>query len=320
MIEADALSQALFDITLPANGAARLAPPTKTGDQNWWRVGAATWVRALPKRSVRVQKPDETTSIKAHFRTTSPGIKFDKDREWARASDAVKGLAADLVEGILRQLDSSVPALPTRARFLPPSESQLDWPVVERGNPEARQRQRLAGSAALSNYFDNVACASFEKNVSSDAPASDLSERFIRHLSAIPRPAEVRLSLARNADHDPVLSWEQTGNPELLWGAAEISWNDRSDAVVVVQLRSEEAEGKIRLGVWAHLLAMATAVEAATGAVAVPLRMRYRTVGDRAVSADFAISPTQWGFDLPRLVQAAMQGQVPEDFHIHTTG
>ena len=319
MIDPDVLSRARFRVTLPANAPARLAPPPEDDGGPWWRIGGATWVRALPKRSVLVQKPDDVRSILVRFRSDGPGLEMDEDAGWVRNSDAVKGLAAELVEGILRQFDASVPALPTIAQPLPPTEPQLDWPDGAPGLPEARRWHRLAGSVALAEYLDRVARDEGGDRPAAAAPTKDVANRLVHHLSAIPRPAEARMSLSWEGDGGPVLSWDQTGNPELLWRARALSWGQRSCNVVVTRLPPEEADGQRRLGVWAHLLAMATAVESATGGVGVPLRLRYRTVGDRPVTATFTISPAQWGFELPRLVQVAGQGQVPGGLRLRIT-
>lgn len=319
MIDADALAAARFDVTLAADAAARLTPPPEMDDEIWWQIGDATWLRALPHRSVQIREPGEGQSTTVRFRRDGPGLEADRDADPVWAADAVKGLAAELVEGLLRQLDASVPALPSRAPPLPPAEPQLDWPGGAPGRPEARRRRRLAASAALSDYLGRVGQGE-AGTVPAGASARDLSERLIRHLSAIPRPAETRLSLSSEAGGGPVLSWTQPGNPELLWGAAEVCWNGMSRSVGVARLPPGQADEKCRLGAWAHLLAMATAVEAATGGVAVPLRLHFGTEGDRPVTATFTILPSHWGFDLPRLVQAAGQGRVPEAFRFCIKG
>lgn len=320
MIAGDNLGQALFDVTFEANAAARLAPPPAADARSWWRLGSATWVRALPVQSVQVQKPDETRFTQVRFRANGPGLEADENADWGWAADAVKGLAAELVLGLLRQLDASVPALPARARPLPPDEPQLDWPGDGPGDPEARRRRRIAGSVALADYLGRVAVQTAEGDGPDPGPASGLAGRLIRHLSAIPRPAETRLSLSWNADEDPILSWDQRGNPELLWGASVLSYSDLIRKAVVETLPPEEAEERCRLGAWGHLLAMASGVEAATGGLSVPLRLRYRTVGDRPAIAFFTIAPGQWGFDLARMVLAAGQRQVPDGLYFQILG
>lgn len=315
----DDLSLALFDVTLPANAPARLALPSDEEPDAWWRVGDATWLRALPLRSIQVQKPDEIRFTYARFKKDGSGLEVGENADWVRESDAVKGLAAELVEGLVRQLDASVPALPTRARPLPLSEPQLDWPATGTAPPEALRRRRLAGLTALGDYFDLVAPPVKEDSSAIEPNGKLPSGHMLRHLSAIPRPAEARVSLSKDGGDAHVLSWEQSGNPELLWGAAELSWDEKSRSLSVVRLPHEEAERKFRLGSWAHLLAMATAIEAATGGLNLPLRLRYRTGGGRPVTTTFTVAPGQWGFILAELVQGVSLGKVPEGLRFGTT-
>jgi hypothetical protein len=312
MIGPNALSHALFDLTLPANARARLAPPPEVDGELWWRIGGSTWVQTLQIKSVQVKKPEEEDrSSQARFRADLPGLEVDEDADWVWASDAVKGLAAELVQGIVLELNASVPALPTRTRTVPPNDPQLEWPASGPGLPKALRQRRLEGLAALVKYLDRVAQDDVERPATA-ASAHDLSGRLIHHLSAIPRPTETRLSLSRGGDDHLVLSWEQTGNPDLLWGVSKLTWGEKSRYVRVIGLPADKADERRRLGAWAHLLAMATAVESATGGLAVPLQLRYTTMAGRPLTATITISPAQWGFDLPRLVQVVGREEVPE--------
>lgn len=320
MIDGQDLGRALFDVTLEPNAAARLAPPPESGLGNWWKLGGATWIRVLPKQSVQVQKPDEAQLVEVRFRADGPGLEADENADWVWAEDAVKGLAAELILGILRQLDAAVPALPARARSLSPEDPQLDWPRSGVSHPEDRRRRRLARSVSLADYLGRIDQTAGEVAAADPEQSYDLADRLIRHLSAIPRPAEARIFLSWNApEDDPVLSWEQKGDPELLWGASELSYDELSRNVAAARLPPEEAGIRCRLGACGHLFAMGSAVEAATGGLAVPIRLRYRTVGARPVTATLTVAPSQWGFDIPRMVQAVGQGQIPDGLGFGTT-
>jgi len=313
MIDPDTISQALFDVTLLANAQVRLSSPPKLAGLSWWRIGSAAWVQALPATSVEVRHPDEDRKSEVRFRADRPGLEGDEDADWVWASDAVMGLAAKLVDGILLQLDASVPALPTRAQSVLPTDLELDWLGAGAGKAALRRLRRQADSAALAAYLDRVAFDDAGDHPSTAETVNVLSRRLVRELSAIPRPADSRVSLARADEKGFSLSWEQTGSPELLWGASQLTWSKASRFVVVSRLPPDVIDQRRRLGAWVHLLAMATAVESATGGLAVPLHLKFRTSGSRLVSTAFTMVPKQWGFDLPRLVQDAREGKVPEN-------
>lgn len=311
MTGSDPFARAVLEVILPANAPARLAPPPKDDPDRWWRIGGATWVRALSKQSVQVRTPDKTRVTEARFRTGCPGLVLDEDADWVRASNAVKGLAKELVEGIRYRLDASVPALPALARPIRPVELHLHWPGGGGGTPEMRRAHRLAGSTALTDYLEQAAHEEAGESQPDLVSPQHLASRLVRQLSVIPRPAETRLSLSLNANGEPILSWEQQGNPDLLWAASEVLWQKMSCKVFTAQLSIEQADTRRRLGAGAHLLAMATAVEATTGGVGVPLHLRYHTAADRPVTAAITILPGQWGFDLPVQVQGVTQGVEP---------
>jgi hypothetical protein len=306
------LRRAMFAVTLPANAPARLAPPREANTGTWWQVGEATWVRALPKKSVQVEKPDGTIVAEVCFRGDGPGIATDHEQDWVWAQDATKALAAELLVGIMAHLDSSVPALPARAKPTPADEPQLDWPGGALGLPDARRSQRLAGSKALSDYLGRV--DTWTGNERDPDPDGGLAGRLIRHLSAIPRPADMALSLQWDGANAPLLSWHQKGNPDLLWGASELSFGELSGPVGTARLAPGDAIERRRLGAWGHLLAMATAVEAATGGLSVPLQFRFCTEGDQPVTAGVTVDSSLWGFEIVRLVRSAVEGYIPETF------
>lgn len=316
MTTADDLRCAIFSVTLPANAPARLKLPPEDDADNWWPVGGTTWVRALSGRSVQVKKPSDGTIAEVRFRGDGPGLMADQDEDWVWAADATKALAAELLLGILRHLDASVPALPVRAMPNQQNDPHLNWPGGDAGTPEVRQRRRFAGSKALSEYLGLV-----EAVISNDAdPAPDngLAARLIRHLSAIPRPAEVSLSLDLGKSDIPVLSWVQEGDPDLLWGANKISFGDLSGGVATVKLSDQDVFEQRRLAAWAHLLSMATAIEAATGGLDVPLELRFSTKGDQTVTAVFYAEPQLWGFEIVQFVRKLAESEIPQTFTIHT--
>lgn len=313
MIDEESLVGIGFDATLPADAPARLALPLDAEGQTWWQIGSTTWLRALPAKSVLVHKPDQSRSAQARFRSDYPGIAVDEDAEWVSSSSALQGLADDLVDGLKRQLAASVPALPARAAVPPPSESQLDWPDAGAGDTVIRRHRRLAGLAALRTYAQR-ADAEIEKEP--DLWGENMSTHLLRHLSAIPRPADTRVQLAAQEHGGLVLSWDQAGNPDLLWGTSAVSWHGPSRAVQFSPLSPGDAEVERQFGACAHLLAMATAVEAATGGSVVPLRIRYRTLFNRTLTATLTVSPKQWGFDLAQVVLRLSKGYLPEDFRL----
>jgi len=313
MIDEESLAGIGFDATLPADAPARLALPPDAEGQTWWQIGSTTWLRALPVKSVLIHKPDQSQSAQASFRSDYPGIAVDEDAEWVSGSEALQGLADDLVAGLKRQLAASVPALPTRAAVPLPSELQLDWPDAVAGDPVIRRHRRLAGLEALTSYTER-ADAELEKDA--DPGSEDLSARLLRHLSAIPRPAYAKLQLAVQENGGLALTWDQAGNPDLLWGTSVILWAAPSRTVQFSPLLPSEADEKRRLGACAHLLAMATAVEAATGGCAVPLRLGFRTVFERSLTATLTMHPDQWGFVLARVVHRLPKGHLPEGFHL----
>lgn len=313
MIKEESLAGIGFEATLPADAPARLALPADVEGQSWWQIGSTTWLRALPAKSVLVHKPDQSRSVEARFRSDYPGITVEEDAEWVSGSLALQELADDLVAGLKRQLAASVPALPTRATFPPPSELQLDWPDAGAGDPVIRRRRRLAGLDALTSYTER---ADAEHKKDPEPRGEDLSTCLLRHLSAIPKPADVRVQLAAKDHGALVLSWDQVGNPDFLWGTSALSWHEPSRAVQFSPLSSGDAEEERQFGACAHLLAMATAVEAATGGSAIPLRIRYRTVFDRTLAATLTVSPEQWGFDLAKVVFGLSKGYLPEDFRL----
>ena len=317
MIEEESLAGRGFGATWPADAPARLALPPDAEGQTWWQIGRATWMRALPAKSVWIHKPDQSDSAQARFRSDYPGVAVDEEAEWVIGSSALQGLADDLLAGLKRQLAASVPALPARAAVPPPSELQLDWPDAGAGDPMIRRHRRLAGLAALRTYAQR-ADAEIEKEP--DLSGENLSTHLLRHLSAMPRPADTRVQLAAQEHGGLVLSWDQVGNPDLLWGTSAVSWHGPSRTVQFSPLSPGDAEEERQLGACAHLLAMATAVEAATGGSAVPLRIRYRTVFDRTLTATLTVSPEQWGFDLARVVHRLSKGHLPEDFRLSIEG
>jgi hypothetical protein len=312
MIGFNALSQAAFDIRLPPDAAVRLAPPSDADGETWWQIGEETWLRALPRKSVMLDNPDETRVAQASFRSDYPRLAVDEDADWINAPDALNALADDLVAGLKRRLAASVPVLPTRAPVHPPSELHLDWPARGPGDPVVRRQRRLAELAALTGYAGRMA----ETDRKSDPSVEDLRARLLRHVSAVPRPAEARLRLAPEGHGGLALTWDQAGNPDLLWGAAAISWHDPSRAVRYTPLSPGDAGEKRRLGASAQLLAMATAVEAATGGCAVPLRLGFRTAFDRTLTATLRISPEQWGFDLATMVHRLKHAHVPTELRL----
>lgn len=313
MIDEESLAGIGFDATLPADAPARLALPPDAEGQTWWQIGSATWLRALPVKSVLIHKPDQNQSAQARFRSDYPGIAVDVDADWVSGSEALQWLADDLVAGLKRQIAASVPALPTRAAVPPPSELQLEWPDAGAGDPVIRRHRRLAGLAALTKYTER---AEAELETDPDPSGENLSARLLRHLSAIPRPADTRVQLAVQDAGGLVLMWDQIGNPDLLWGTSAVSWHGPSRAVQFSPLSPGDAEVERQFGACAHLLAMATAVEAATGGSAVPLSIRYRTVFGRTLAATLTVSPEQWGFDLARVVHRLSKGHLPEDFRL----
>lgn len=314
MIEEESLAGIEFEAILPADAPARLALPAEAEGQNWWQIGSTTWLRALPAKSVLVHKPDQSRSVEARFRSDYPGITVEEDAEWVSDSPALQGLADDLVAGLKRQLAASVPALPTRATFPPQSELQLDWPDAGAADPVIRRHRRLAGLDALTSYTER-AYAEFEKDP--DHRDEDLTTCLLRHLSAIPKPAEVRVQLAAQDHGALVLSWDQVGNPDLLWGTSAVSWHGPSRTVQFAPLPPGDAEEERRFGACAHLLAMATAVDSATGGCSMPMRLCYRSVFDRTITAMLTISSKQWGFYLAIAVHELSKGQLPEDFRLN---
>lgn len=313
MIDEGSILRIGFDETLPADAPARLALPPDAEGQTWWQIGSTTWLRALPVKSVLIYKPDQSESAQARFRSDYPGIAVDVDADWVSGSTALQGLADDLVAGLRRQFAASVPALPTRAAVPPPSELQLDWPDAGAGDPVIRRHRRLAGLEALTSYTER-ADAEFEKDP--DPGGEDLSARLLRHLSAIPRPADTRVQLAAQDPGGLLLTWDQSGNPDLLWGTSVVIWDGPSRAVQFSPLSPGDAEEGRQFGACAHLLAMATAVEAATGGCSVPLRLGFRTMSERTLTAMLTVLPEQWGFDLARVVHRLPKGQLPEGFRL----
>jgi hypothetical protein len=320
MIRSFDLEKAKFDVALPANAPARLAPPPATDAGTWWQVGGATWVQALPRRSVQVKKPEENLFAQIRFLADEPGLASDLSEGWVWAVEETKALASDMVLGIRRQLDASVPALPFRANSLPPPDPQLAWPDGVPGRTGVHWRRRLEESAALASYLGQVEGDASERRDREPARVSGVAGRLIRHVSAIPRTAETRISLSWKSGDNPILSWDQRGNPELLWGVCELTFSELSRKVVTTRLPPEQADRQRRLGSCRHLFAMASAVEAATGGLSVPLQLRYRTACDRSVTANFTIAPGHWGFELPQMVLGARQGQMPEGVSFLFTG
>lgn len=314
MIDEVSLPKIGFDETLPADAPVRLALPPAVKGETWWQIKSSTWVRALPGKSVVIQNPDKSRSTQARFRSDFPGIAVDEDADWVSASDALQVLADELAAGLKRQLAASVPALPTRAAVTPLSELQLDWPGGGDGNFVIRRHRRLAGQEGLTKYTGRTA-AEMEKD--SDLTRESPSARLLRHLSAIPRPADARVQLVVQEHGSLMLSWEHVGNPDLLWGTFGVEWHGPSRAVQFPPLSPGDATEKRQLGVCVQLLAMATAVEAATGGSAIPLLLLYRATFDHILEATLTIKPEQWGFDLPQLVDQIMQGQIPGDLNFH---
>jgi hypothetical protein len=314
MIDEESLAGIGFDATLPADTPARLALPPDAEGQTWWKIGSTTWLRALPAKSVLVHKPDQSRSVEARFRSDYPGIAVDEDAEWVSGSLALQGLADDLVAGLKRQLAASVPLLPTRSAVLPPSELQLVWPDTGAGDPVIRRHRRLAGLEALTSYTER---ADAELETDPDPKGEDLSARLLRHLSAIPRPAEARVHLAAQDRGALVLSWDQVGNPDLLWGNSALSWHEPSRSVQLSPLSPGDAEEDRKFGACAHLLAMATAVEGAMGGCSVPMQLCYRSVFDHTITAMLTISSEQWAFYLAVAVHELSKGHLPEDFRLN---
>lgn len=315
MIDHDLAAGEGFDVTLPPNASARLALPPDAEGETWWQIGSATWVRAVAGKATLIEGIDKTQVTQVRFRTDRPGLVVDDDPGWVNETDALKGLAAEVVDGLARQLKASVPTLPLRAPPLPLSELQLDWPVGSVHHAAARRWRRMAGSAALTRYTQGAA----EDAGQAAGSGANLSARLLHHLSAIPRPAEARVHLVSEPDTGLVLSWEQIGNPDLLWGAEAISWSKLTRVVLCAPLSPEKAVEERRLGALAHLLAMATAVEAATGGCAVPLQLCFCTMGASKMAATLTISPSDWGFELPRMVRMVGHGQVPDAFRLRVT-
>lgn len=314
MIDEESFAGIGFDATLPADAPARLALPPDAEGQTWWQIGSTTWLRALPAKSVLVHKPDQSRSAQARFRSDYPGITVDEDADWVSGSPALQGLADDLVAGLKRQLAASVPPLPTRSAVLPPSELQLDWPDTGAGDPVISRHRRLAGLEALTSYTER---ADAELEADPDLGDKDLSARLLRHLSAIPRPAEARVQLAAQDHGALVLSWDQVGNPDLLWGTSALSWHEPSRSVQLSPLSPGDAEEGRKFGACAHLLAMATAVEGATGGCSVPMRLCYRSVFERTITAMLTISSEQWAFYIAVAVHELSKGQLPKAFRLN---
>jgi hypothetical protein len=310
MIDEVSLPKIGFDETLPADAPVRLALPPAVKGETWWQIKSSTWVRALPGKSVVIQNTDKSRSTKVRFRSDLPGIAVDEDADWVSNTDALQVLAEELTAGLKRQLAASVPALPTRAVVTPLSELQLDWPGGGDGDFVIRRHRRLAGQAGLTKYTGRTA-AEMEKDI--DLTRESHSARLLRHLSAIPRPADARVQLVAHQHGSLVLSWEHVGNPDLLWGTFGVEWHGPSWAVRFPPLSPGYAAEKRQLGACTQLLAMATAVEAATGGSAIPLLLLYRTTFDHILEATLTIKPEQWGFDLPQSVAQIMQGQIPDD-------
>ncbi|MCC5973845.1 MAG: hypothetical protein JJT81_07295 [Rubellimicrobium sp.] len=319
MISAEQIRGALFEVRLPANTPARLSASPDGDGGPWWRLGGATWIQALPKRSLRIKQPEGDGFAEVRFRVDRAGLEVDEDADWVWEVDEVKGFAARLLLEILRQLDASVPVLPVRAAPRPPDVPQLDWPGGGPALPEVRRRSRTIGSSALSSYLDQVERYADARTTSD--PAAGLVDRLIRHLSVIPRPAETLLSLSWNDPEEaPVLSWEYRGSPELLWGASEISFGEGFQNVAVAALPPCEREERLRLGAFGQILAMASAFEAATGGLSIPLELNFRTAHHRRMDASFTVTEEAWGFDIPWMVLKAGQGHVPDGLSLRNAG
>lgn len=315
----ESLSEAGFDVKLPANAVARLVPPRSADGETWWKVGTATWLRALPRKSVSIQQPEGSAVAWAGFRADVPGLEVDGDAAWVNDSDALIKLADDLVDGLVSQIRASVPTLPARMPGGRSSELQLDWPTGGPAFPEARRGLRMARSRELAGYIARIDAETAQAATPS-TPESIAATQLLDHLSAIPRPTDTRVSLSLHEEGGLVLSWEQKGNPDLLWNAATLSWNAVSRRVEVVPRSAESAEERRRLGAFAQLLAMATAVEAATGGCSVPLRLRFSTVHSQTLLATMTVLPTEWGYDLPRLVRMVAEGDVPDTLDLSEWG
>lgn len=301
-----------FDVTLSADAPARLVRPPIGDGETWWKVGDATWLRALPSKSALIQQPKGTAFASASFRADRPGLDVDSDADWVKESDALINLGDALVDGLVGQLQASVPTLPVRMPGRRLSELLLDWDAGSPAIPEARRGLRLAQSKRLAGYVAEVD-AETGQAIALSAPEATVAACLLDHLSTIPRPANTRVYLSPDEEGGLVLSWEQKGNPDLLWNAATLSWNAVSRRVEVVRRSADDAQERRRLAAFAQLLAMATAVEAATGGSSFPLSLHFSTVSDRTLKAMLTISPAQWGFDLPQLVHRITQGQNPDD-------
>lgn len=310
MIDEESIPNIGFDETFLANAPVRLALPPSVKGETWWQIKRSTWVRALPGKSIVIQNPGTGRLTQARFRSDLPGIAIDEDADWVRASDELQVLADELVAGLKWQLAASVPALPTRAAVTPLSDLQLDWPDGVDGDFVTRRRRRLSGMADLTKYTGRAA-AEMETDI--DLSGESLSARLLRHLSAIPRPADARVQLVVKEHKGLVLSWEHVGNPDILWGTIGVEWHGLSRTVHFPPPSPGDATEKRRLGVCVQLLAMATAVEAATGGSAIPLVLLYRATFDHTLEAMLTIKPEQWGFDLPQFVDQITQGQVPSN-------
>lgn len=305
------LQNALFDVQLSANAPVRLVSPPTKKDETWWKLGDGNWVKSISHRIVLIENPESGEVVEATFKKKTAGIKLQKNVVWAKSSDEVQELASFLLGELSEAIKRAMSRVPMRARIRKSSENWLQWQNHTSKTFEGRRSCRAAHSLALAKYFSRDA----EKiDFGKPEVGNGLDAQLLRHLSAIPRPSDVHLRLFLNDDGIHELSWKQNGTPELIWGAADISWNNERLGAEVTSRPLEEMENKLRGGAFKHLLAMATAVEAATGGIPVPVRLAYRSDCDQPVSAALTIAPDQWGFLLPSWVKMSEGGHTPEEF------
>lgn len=302
MIRSSDLETFTLRAILEPNAPVLLTPPTDAATESWWQIDDGTWVRALPLPELRIQGAEDDMVATVRVRSDGLGLEADSEADWVWTADETMGLSARLLEGLLDQLNRSMPQLPARAAAKPIVEPLLTWQRASDGlSHEARRKMRLLQSQNLLTHSKAVAALAEGDEVGSSP--SGHAARLLHHFRAIPRVSKTRLSLAPSEiDGGLVLEWRQEGDPDVLWGARFLTVTGRIFRIKVETRAQDEAQRHRILGAQGQLFAMATAFEAATGGAEVPILFRFLCADNPQFEATLTLGPTDWGFELPSMI------------------
>jgi hypothetical protein len=323
MISFDLLTETQFELELPANAPARIEQPVLREYENWWKIGTSTWIEALPQKSMRAVHQDSGDLAEIRFCADKPSLEILTGGDWAIGSDAWQGLAAQLLGGVVDRVDASVPSIPVRRSRLRGSEKTLAWPSSGDPTVASRRQIRTARSKSLETYFEVSGNPEVDvEDGDQTAQASRLRRALQQYLSTPPRPAAMRLSLTATPGAMPELACAHGGRPTLLWGADRAMWNPDRGLITTRTRDIEAANLRRNLGASAQLLALATAVEAATGGIECSMRFVYTVQVTKAQRwvAELTVLPDQWGYDMAQWVRMVLDGICPEGVRVSKIG